>query len=99
MDEFGLFRTGKMLYAIASVHHGVDQKPLSLPPPSEYLPEEGITEERSSEEIVQPPTLPVEKCRWVRCSKRPVFKRRRRISCLVLVLLVFSIMGGLLFLK
>jgi sortase A len=99
MDEFGLFQTGKMLYAIASVHPGIDQKPLSLPPPSECLPKEGITEECSSEETVQPPTPPVEKCRWVRCSKRPVFKRRRRIACLILVLLVFSTVGGLLFLK
>src|SRR3954447_15350864 len=87
-----------MLYAVGPVHHGIDQKPASLSPPSECLPE-GITEERSSEETAQLPTPPIEKRRWVRCSKRPVFKRRRRVACLIFVLLLLLTVGGLLFLK
>jgi sortase A len=87
-----------MLYAVGPVHHGIDQKPASLSPPSECLPE-GITEERSSEETAQLPTPPIEKRRWVRCSKRPVFKRRRRVVCLIFVFLLLLTVGGLLFLK
>lgn len=44
-----------------------------------------------------PPPL-TGKRRWVRYSRQPVFKRRRRVACLVLVLLLLAV-GGLLFLS
>lgn len=88
-----------MLYATVSVHHGLDQKPLSLPPPSDCLPQEGSTEVPSSEETVQLAIPPIQKRRGVRYSNKPVFKRRRRVACLILVLVVLLIVGGLLFLK
>jgi sortase A len=88
-----------MLYATVSVHHGLDQKPLSLPPPSECLPEEGSTEAPPSEETVQLYIPPIENRRGVRYSRKPVFKRRRRVACSILLLLVLLIVGCLLFLK
>ena len=84
-----------MLYAIALVRQSMDQNPVSLPPPEEYSLEE-TTKEHSFEEAAQPLT---EKGRRMRCSKRPVFKRRRRVASLILGLLWGLAVGGLLFLN
>ena len=84
-----------MLYAIALVRQSMDQNPVSLPPPEEYSLEE-TTKEHSLEEAAQPLT---KKKRRVRCSKRPVFKRRRRVASLILGLLLGLGVGGLLFLN
>ena len=85
-----------MLYAIALVRQSMDQNPVSLPPPEEYSLEE-ITKEHSFEEAAQPLIPLAKKRRRVRCSKRPVFKRRRRIASLILGLLLGLAVGGLLF--
>jgi sortase A len=95
MDEFALCQTRTMLYAIDSVRKIIDQKPPGLPRPGE-LSLEKITKECSFEESAQPSTRPAEKRRRLRCSKRPVFKRRRRVAALTL--LVILTVGSILFL-
>ena len=87
-----------MLYAFDPVRKTIDQKPLGLPPPEEHSLEE-ILKERSFEEVTQPPFQPTKKRRRLRCSRRPVYKRRRRVAGLILVLLVALTVGGLLFLN
>src|SRR5919199_5067202 len=87
-----------MLYAFDPVRKTIDQKPLGLPPPEEYSLEE-ILKERSFEEVTQPPFQPTKKRRRLRCSRRPVYKRRRRVAGLILVLLVALTVGDLLFLN
>ena len=83
-----------MLYSIELMRESMDQKPLSLLPPEEYTLEE-ITGEYSFEELIQAPPLPAKKRRRPRCSRQPIFKRRRRVAYLILVLLLALTTGGL----
>src|SRR5919112_26351 len=72
------------------------QQPVSMPPDQYSLGE--TTEEHSFGEVIELPTPLTRKRRWVRYSRQPVFKRRRRVACLVLVLLLLLAVGALLFL-
>lgn len=83
-----------MLYAIELMRRDTDQKPVGLlPPKATFSPE--IPEEFLSKEAARPLTPP-SRNRW-RYSKRTVYKRRRRVACLVLV--VVLAMGSLLLLN
>ncbi len=85
-----------VLYAIELMQQSTDQQPVSLPPDQYSLGES--TEEHSIGEVIEFPTPLTRKRRWVRCSQRPVFKRRRRVACLlVLDLLLLFAVGGLLY--
>ena len=83
-----------MLYAVDPVQKTIDQKPLGLPPPEECSLEE-ITKEHPFEDATQPAAGPTKKRRRLRCSRRPVYKRRRRVSALIL-LAALAIGGSLL---
>ena len=83
-----------MLYAIDSMPHTIDQKPVDLPLLNEYSPEEVTKEYYSFEEVTQPSTQLTKKRRLVTYSRKPVYKRRRRVVCLILVLLVPLVLGG-----
>jgi len=54
------------------------------------------TERHALAEVVELPTPLARKRRWVRYSRRPIFKRRRRLACLVLGLLLLMAAGVLL---
>ncbi len=84
-----------MLYAVELVHQSTDQQPVSSLPPEQHSLVD-TTERHPLGEIVELPTPLTKKRRWVRYSRRPVFKRRRRVACLVLGLLVLAAAGGLL---
>ena len=87
-----------MLYAIELVQQSMDQQPVnSLPLEQHSLAE--TTEKHCLGEVVELPTPLTKKRRWVRYSRRPIFKRRRRVACLVLGLLLLVVTGGLLFLS
>lgn len=79
------------------MREGTDQGPVGLRPP-EYLSPGETREEYPFEETVRLPTRPARKRRRMRCSKRPVYRRRRRVACLVLVFLAVLAVGGPLFL-
>lgn len=87
-----------MLYAIQLMQQSKDQQPVSLPPDRHSSSGE-LTEERFFEELAEPPTQLPKKRRWLRCSQRPVFKRRRRIACLILMLLLLVAVGVPVFLS
>jgi len=74
-----------------------DQQLVSLQQDQPSLGE--TNQEHSFGEVVELPTPLTKKRRWVRCSQRPVFKRRRRAACLVLVLLLLLAVGVPLFSK
>src|SRR5918999_17526 len=84
-----------VLYAIELMQQSMDQQPVSLPPDQYSLG--GTTEEHSFGEVIELPTPLTRKRRRVRCSQRPVFKRRRRVAGLILILLLLVAVGGLLF--
>jgi sortase A len=84
-----------VLYAIELMQQSTDQHPVSLPPDQYSLGES--TEEHSIGEVIEFPTPLTRKRRWVRCSQRPVFKKRRRVAGLILILLLLVTVGGLLF--
>lgn len=82
-----------MLYATELMRRDTDQKPVGLlPSRATFSPE--TPKEFVSEEVSRPLTPP-SRNRW-RYSKRTVYKRRRRVACLVLV--VALAVGGLLLL-
>jgi sortase A len=64
-------------------------------PPEQHSSVETI-ERHPLAEVVELPTPIAKKRRWVRYSRRPVFKRRRRVACLVLGLLLLVAAGGVL---
>jgi sortase A len=78
------------------MHQSTDRQPVSgLPPEQHSLGE--TTERHSLAEVVELPTPLAKKRRWIRYSRRPVFKRRRRVACLVLGLLLLVAVGVLSF--
>lgn len=85
-----------MLYAVGPMRQGMDQKSPNLSPLDEYSLTE-ITKEPPFEGTVKSPTQCAQNRRRFKCSRKPVFKRRRRVTSLILVLLVVSVTGGLLF--
>ncbi len=84
-----------MLYAVELVYQSTDQQPANnLPPEQHSLGETSARHPLG--EVVELPTPLTKKRRWARYSRRPVFKRRRRVACLVLGLLLLIVAGGLL---
>ena len=63
-------------------------------PPEQHSSVE-TTERLPLREVMELPTLLTKKRRWVRYSRRPVFKRRRRLAYLVLGLLLLVAVGVL----
>ncbi len=85
-----------MLYAVELMQQSTDQQPDNgLLPGRCSLGQ--TTEEHPLAEVVELPTPLTKKRRWVRYSRRPVFKKRRRVACLILGLLLLVAVGGLLF--
>jgi sortase A len=85
-----------MLYAIELVQKCIDQKPPCSSPPDEYFLG-GTAKEPSFEEAAKPPIQRTENRRRLRCSRRPVFKRSRRVTSLILLLVFVSLTGVLFF--
>jgi sortase A len=85
-----------VLYAVELVQQNTDGQPdNSLPPEHHSLGE--TTERHFLAEVVELPTLLTKKRRWVRCSRRPVFKRRRRVACLIFGPLLLLAAGSVLY--
>jgi sortase A len=85
-----------VLYAIELMQQSTHQQPVSSLPPDGFSLE-GTAEKHPLGEVVELPTPLTRKRRWVRYSRRPVFKRRRRVAGLILMLLLLVAVGGLLF--
>jgi sortase A len=84
-----------VLYAVELVHESTDRQPANSFPPEQHSSVDS-TEGLSLAEVVELPTPLTKKRRWARYSRHSVFKRRRRVACLVLGLLLLVAAGGVL---
>src|SRR3954467_2587404 len=85
-----------MLYAIELMRRSTDQEPVGLLQPNERSSEK-TPKEHPFEEAAQPLKASTKKRGRLRCSKHPIFKKRRRAASLFLALLLALAVGALLY--